>query len=173
MAISLYDATVGSFLRTLHATTKFMDKGAAFCQDGKADPDALVACRIIEDMLPMTFQIRSIYHHSAGAIEGAKSGNFAPPPELNLPDYASLQNHIADAITVLEQVTPDEINSLEGGEVIFRVPNMELPFTTENFLLGFSVPNFFFHVTTAYDLLRMNGVPVGKLDFLGNMPLKQ
>lgn len=173
MAISLYDATVSSFLRTLNATAAFMEKGAVFCQDGNTDPNALVDCRIIEDMLPLQFQIRSIYHHSAGAIEGAKSGNFAPPAELSLPDYRALQNHVADAITTLEQVKPDEINSLEGGEVIFRIPNMELPFTTENFLLGFSIPNFFFHVTTAYDLLRMNGVPIGKLDFIGAMPLKQ
>lgn len=79
---------------------------------------------------------------------------------------------ILDAQKALRQITPEEINAREDGEVIFRFQDFAIPFTTENFLLSFALPNFYFHATTTYDILRMKGVPLGKIDFLGQMRIK-
>ena len=73
---------------------------------------------------------------------------------------------------VVEQAKPEEVNALEGKDVIFSVRDMKLPFKAEGFLMTFSMPNFHFHATTAYDILRSKGVPLGKRDFLGKMKLK-
>ena len=123
-------------------------------------------------MLPFRFQIQSVAHHSVGAIEGVKSGIFRPPSNLPNHDYAGLQALIAGARESLEKIAPETINALEGTDVIFEIRNTKLPFTAAGFLLSFSLPNFYFHATTAYDILRSKGVPVGKRDFLGTLRKK-
>src|SRR3546814_20483136 len=80
---------------------------------------------------------------------------------------------ISDAQEALRQITPEEINRHEDGEVVFRFKDFTLPFTTEHFLLSFALPNFYFHAATAYDILRMKGVPLGKGDYLGQMRSKK
>ncbi len=107
-----------------------------------------------------------------GAIEGAKRGVFAPSVPSAL-DYAGLQNAVAEARAKLQSYTPDEINALDGGEVVFELRDLRLPFTAQDFLLSFSVPNFHFHAATAYDILRMKGAPLGKRDYLGQLRLKR
>ena len=84
-------------------------------------------------------------------------------------DYAGLQKVIADASEALRQLTPAEVNALEGKDVLFQVRDIKLPFKAEGFLLSFSLPNFHFHATTAYDILRMKGVQLGKRDYMGKM----
>jgi hypothetical protein len=79
---------------------------------------------------------------------------------------------VTDAREALEKAKPDEVNSCEGKDVIFSVGDRKIPFTAEGFLQSFSLPNFYFHATTAYDILRNKGVPLGKRDFLGKMKLK-
>jgi hypothetical protein len=79
---------------------------------------------------------------------------------------------VTDAREALQKVKPDEVNGCEGKDVLFQVGELKLPFTAEGFLLSFSLPNFYFHATTAYDILRTKGVPVGKRDFMGKMRLK-
>ena len=76
---------------------------------------------------------------------------------------------MTDAKAGLLALTPDEVNALEGKKVVFRMPNFEIPFTAEGFLMSFSLPNLHFHATTAYDILRANGAPLGKRDYLGAM----
>jgi hypothetical protein len=87
-------------------------------------------------------------------------------PEL---DYAGLQGLVEKAVTELQAVSAEEIDALEGKAVIFKLGDLEIPFTAENFILSFSLPNFYFHATTTYSMLRMAGVPLGKRDFLGTM----
>jgi hypothetical protein len=111
-----------------------------------------------------------VAHHSAGAIAGAKAGAFAPPGPSTA-DYAGLQKLVSDAKATLEQVKADEVNALEGKDVIFSVRDMKMPFKAEGFLMTFSMPNFHFHATTAYDILRSKGVPLGKRDYMGRMKL--
>jgi hypothetical protein len=79
---------------------------------------------------------------------------------------------VTDARNELSVLTPETVNALVGGDVTFRLGDRALPFTTEGFLMSFSLPNFFFHAATAYDILRHKGAPLGKRDFMGKMKLK-
>jgi len=172
MAISLYDCSVASFLQVLGAVQGFMDKGLAHCREAGLDPETIVDTRLHDDMLPFRFQIVSVAHHSKGALEGAQAGLFAPPGAVGDLDYAGLQGLVADARASLQSLSREEVNALEGKDLIFRIGSREMPFTVENFLLSFSTPNLHFHATTAYDILRQSGVPLGKRDYMGQMRLK-
>ncbi len=92
-------------------------------------------------------------------------------PDPSTADYAGLQKLVTDAREALEEITPREVNALEGKDVIFSVRDMKLPFKAEGFLQSFSLPNFHFHATTAYDILRHKGVPLGKRDYMGRLKL--
>jgi hypothetical protein len=87
-------------------------------------------------------------------------------------DYRGLQTKVTDAQAALKALDPDAVNALEGGDVIFQIGQFKMPFTAPGFLLSFSIPNFQFHATTAYDILRSRGVPIGKRDYLGAMRFK-
>ena len=172
MAVQLYDLTVGSYLQTLGAVTSFLDRGAAHCRDNGLDPEEIVETRLWNDMLPFRFQLISVAHHSAGAIDGVKAGAFSPPGERRPLNYAELQGLVGDARSKLAALSRDEVNALEGKDVTFAIGDFKMPFTAENFLMSFSLPNFYFHATTAYDILRSKGVPLGKRDFMGQMRMK-
>ena len=171
MAVSLYDLTVPSYLQTLGAMEGVLSKGAAHYKEKGIDPNEIVETRLFADMLPFRFQIVAVAHHSAGALAGVKAGAFAPPAPSTA-DFAGLQKLVADARASLEKLTPAEVNGYEGKDVLFSVRDIKMPFKAEGFLQTFSLPNFFFHATTAYDILRSKGVPLGKRDFLGKMKLK-
>jgi len=173
MAISLYDVSVVSFLQTLGGVQRFLDKGLEHLKANGIDPASVCASRIYPNMLDFTFQVQSVAHHSADAIEGCKAGEFSPSGPSEPQDYQSLQAMVADAKARLEAETPDEINALEGREVVFKFGDMRLPFTAENFLMSFSLPNLHFHATTAYDILRSKGVPLGKADYTGRLRIKR
>ena len=172
MAISLYEASVTSYLQILGSVAGYLDRGLKHCQEKGIDPESVVATRLYEDMLPFRFQIQSVAHHSRGAAEALLSGKFLPP--LNQPehDYAGLQALVAQARDTLQKMTPAEINAREGADVVFELGAQKLPFTAEGFVLSFSLPNFYFHASTAYDILRTKGVPLGKRHFLGALRMK-
>jgi uncharacterized protein len=172
MATSLYDLSVTSYLQTLGAVAGFLKKGLAHCQESNVDPHEIVETRLHGDMLPLRFQICSVAHHSLGAIEGVKAGVFLPPGQTPPLDYAALQKLVDDTSEGLKALAPAEINALEGKEVIFQLPSRKVPFSAEGFLMSFSLPNFYFHAATAYDILRQKGVPLGKRDFLGQLRIK-
>ena len=172
MAIALYELSVANYLQTLGAVVGFLEKGLAHFTANDVDLDEVVETRLFPDVLPFRFQLQSVAHHSLGAIEGVKKGLFLPPPQAPAYDYRGLQQLVADAREALQKVTPAEVNALEGKDVIFQLRDFKMPFTAEGFLLSFSLPNFYFHATTAYDILRVKGVPIGKRDFLGPMRLK-
>jgi hypothetical protein len=173
MAISLYDVSVTSFLQVLGGVAGFLDRGLSHCHDNGLDPEEIVETRIHGDMLPFRFQIISVAHHSKGALAGAKAGAFYPPGAMPPHTYAELQALVTDAQGSLKALTPEEVNDLEGRDMVFHIGEMKLPFTAEGFLLSFSTPNLHFHATTAYDILRSKGVPLGKRDYMGALRLKR
>jgi len=170
MPTSLYDLSVTSFLQTLGGVEGFLAKGLTHCKEKGIDPESIVETRLFDDMLPFRFQVISVAHHSAGALRGVKAGQFSPSGPMQL-DYAGLQKLVSDARQELEQLKPDEVNALEGKDVTFSVRDIKMPFKAEGFLMSFSLPNFHFHATTAYDILRSKGVPLGKRDYMGRMRL--
>ena len=172
MAISLYDATVANYLQTLEAVVGFLETGREHFKANQVDLDQVVETRLVPDMLPFRFQLQSVAHHSLGAIEGVRKGVFGPPPPAPAYDYPALQTLVGDTLETLRKVTPAEVDALEGKDVAFQIRDFKMPFTAEGFLLSFSLPNFYFHATTAYDILRMKGAPIGKRDFMGPMRLK-
>ena len=101
-----------------------------------------------------------------------KSGVFKPPSPKPPHSYEQLQATVTDTIAALNALSPAEVNALEGKDVVFEFGKMKLPFTTTGFLFSFSLPNFYFHATTAYDILRSKGAPLGKRDFMGSMRMK-
>jgi hypothetical protein len=172
MAFSLYDATVANFLQILGATEALMTKSLAHFTEKGVDPAEIVETRLCADMLPLRFQVVSLAHHSRGAIMAAQNGVFVPPsgqPDL---DYAALQALVTEARTGLAALSPETVNALVDRDVTFKIGDRTLLFTAEGFLMSFSLPNFFFHATTAYDILRHKGAPIGKRDFMGRLKLK-
>jgi uncharacterized protein len=172
MATSLYDLSVASYLQTVGAIAGVLEKGAQHCRETGVDPDELVGVQLFEDMAPFHFQIRSVAHHSVGALEGVKTGLFHPPAAVGPLPYADLMAMVAKTEEVLKAFTPEEVNGWEGKDVSFQIGERKIPFTAEGFILSFSLPNFHFHATTAYDILRMKGVPLGKRNYLGHMRMK-
>jgi len=172
MTLSLYDVSVTSFLQVVGAVEGVLERGLAHCHETDVDPQTMVDARLIETMAPLSFQIRSVEHHSYGAIEAVRSGLAGPPQGGDVVhDFAGLQKLVTDAKAALQAATPDEINALEGKSVTFALPNFKLPFTAEGFLMSFALPNLHFHATTAYDILRMKGAHLGKRDYLGALRL--
>ena len=136
------------------------------------DPEKIVETRLAPDMQPFRFQIISVAHHSRGAIEGVQQGVFSPPSFKTPYDFAGLQGLVTQTSEALSALTPEAVNALGGKDVIFALGERKMPFTAEGFLMSFSLPNFYFHAATAYDILRTNGVPLGKRDFMGRLKLK-
>ena len=124
--------------------------------------------RLREDVLPFHFQVVSTAHHAWGAIQDPE-GEFSPPSFEFDQDYAGLQALIEEARSGLAALDRADVEALEEGNLVFKLGKNEIPFTAKNFLLSFSLPNFYFHATTTYDILRMAGAPVGKMAFLGPM----
>jgi uncharacterized protein len=172
MSTSLYDLTVANYLQTLGAVAGCLEKGREFCAGKGTDPNELVEARLFEDMLPLRFQVLSVAHHSLGAVEGLKAGVFSPPREAGPLDYAGLQTLMAATTAALQRFDAAEINGWQGRDMAFKMRDRVVPFTAEGFIQSFSLPNFYFHAATAYDILRMKGVPLGKRDFMGRLRLK-
>lgn len=172
MSTNLYALCVPSYLQTLGAVAGFLEKGRLHCQSAGIDPKDLVELRLAPDMLPFRFQIVSVLHHSLGTIQALESGRFGPPKDGGL-DYAGLQKQVAEAQETLKGLSAADIDRHAGRDVLFQLGDMKLPFVAEDFVLSFSLPNFYFHAATAYDILRMKGAPLGKGDFLGAMRMKR
>jgi len=175
MPISLYDALVPSWLQIAQAVRGLLDKAEGWCAEKGVAESEILNARLADDMFPLTFQIASVANHSFGAIKGARAGVFSPVPPATPPaSIADLKAILDDAIAGLKQVTAEEMEGFIGRDMRFSVPahGIEMPFTAENYLLSFAQPNFYFHATTAYDILRARGVELGKRDFLGAVRIK-
>jgi hypothetical protein len=167
MPISLYDAVVPSNLQILRAVDALLTKAEAFsAEHGRAEGD-LIDARLAPDMLPFGYQVKSCVAHSTGAVAGVRAGLFEPDLTPWPTDFAGLHAAIQGAIAELSAMDAAEFEALGENDTLFAFGEMKLPFTGASFLLSFSQPNFYFHATTAYAILRHNGVPLGKMDFLG------
>jgi uncharacterized protein len=172
MTVPLYEFSVSNYLQTLGAVGAFLDKARAHFREAGVALEEIVETRLYPDMLPFRFQVQSVVHHSVGAIEGLRQGVFRPPSDLPQHGYEELQKLVADARETLQKVAPEPLNARAGADMVFEIRGTKVPFTTEGFVLSFSLPNFYFHATTAYDILRSKGAPLGKRDYLGRMRLK-
>ena len=164
MATELYDLTVPVFTRALKALSGLLDKAVEHA--GAAGADALLSNRLIEDMHPLVKQVQI-------ACDGPKlcvarlSGVEAPVNEDTETTIPQLKARIAATLEWIASVPREAIDGQEDRDVVLKFPGGEWPFKGQAYVIGFALPNFFFHVTTAYDLLRQAGVPLGKRDFLG------
>jgi hypothetical protein len=173
MPISLYDATAGHFIQQLGALEHFLGRGAKHFTEAGIDPAKVVETRLHETMLPFRYQVEASIGHSVSALEATKSGMFKPPYGSKDADYAALQKAVSEAKAVIEKITPASIDEAHGRDVAFVLsPERKLVFEAQDFLMTFSLPNFYFHVSMAYAILRAAGVPLGKKDFIGRTKLK-
>jgi uncharacterized protein len=169
MATSLYDLSVPTFLQTVKSMGGFLDLAVSHCAATRADPDDFVRARLFNDMAPFHFQIEAAWHHAVWGLEAVKTGVFAPPALVGPVPFGDLQAMISKAETALESLTPDEVNSWAGKDLDLQIGPRTLAFTSETLILSFSLPNFYFHAVTAYDILRTRGVPLGKRDYEGRL----
>jgi uncharacterized protein len=169
MATSLYDLSVPTFLQTVKAVGGFLDRAAKHCAETGADPNDFVLARLFDHMAPFHFQIEAAWHHSVWGLEAVKTGVFGPPALVGPVPFADLRAMISKAETALEAFTPDEVNSWAGKDLDLQIGPRRLAFTSETLILSFSLPNFYFHAVTAYDILRTRGVPLGKRDYEGRL----
>jgi len=175
MSISLYDALVPSWLQILQSVRGLLDKTESWAAEQGLTESEILNARLIDDMLPLSFQIAAVANHSHGAVEGVRKGIYSPNPSAKAPAaIADLKALIDAAIEGLNAVTAEEMEGFIGRDMRFSLPamNLDLPFTAENYFLSFAQPNFYFHATTAYDILRGMGVELGKANFLGPVRIK-
>jgi hypothetical protein len=167
MSISMYTASVPVFTRTLGNMLKWLDKAEAHAQARKFDPAVYLTLRLAPDMLPLPAQIR-IAADAAKACAARLAGVDAPVFEDDETTLAQLRERIQKTLAYLETMTAKAIDGSEEREIVIPARNREpRRFKGEFYLKHWALPNFFFHATTLYALLRHNGVDIGKTDFLG------
>ncbi|WP_416908911.1 MAG: DUF1993 domain-containing protein [Polymorphobacter sp.] len=171
MSMDLFQAFVPTARQIVQAGQAVLDKGEAFCAERGMAPETLIETRLAPDMAALPFQVFSVAHHSAGAIAGVRAGVFKPArPEAGL-DFSGLKALLQGADAVLAAVTADEMAALSDKPMVFSIGDRQMPFVAADFLLSFSQPNFFFHASMLYGILRHAGVGLGKIDFLGRLRL--
>lgn len=173
MTLSLYEAIVPSTLQVLGSVDGLLDKAQGFANERGVSAADAIDWRLAPDMLPFGYQVKSCADHSVGAIEGTRAGSFSPSMKPWPTDWAGLKALIANAIATLHGIDRAEFDALAGADTHFRMGEMALPFAGAQFLLSFSQPNFYFHATTAYAILRKEGVALGKRDFLGKLRVRR
>jgi hypothetical protein len=169
MSITLYAATIPSQLQILHSIARLIDKAEEYCTAHNLPPEDIIQARIAPDMFPFAYQVKSVAGHSIGAIQGVRKGSFSPDLSALPETFAEMRILITDAIAALEAIDPAELESFIGQDMKFEFRDMVMEFDADQFLLSFSQPNFYFHAVTAYDILRMKGLEVGKRDFNGRV----
>ena len=169
MSYSLYAAIVPSYLQVLRGSLSWLAKAEHFAAaEGRTEAEMMDA-RLAPDMLPFNRQVRGFAMHAQGGIEGAIGGVFSPDPTPAPTTFAGLNERVATAIGALEALDPVAVDALEGKPMRFIIGSTNLPFLADQFLLSFSQPNFFFHTTTAYAILRNLGMTIGKMDYLAHL----
>jgi uncharacterized protein len=166
MSLSLYDITVPVFLRNFANLTEILKKGEAFADEKGIAHKELLEARLVEDMYPLTAQIQRASDSAkftavrVGQVESVSMAD----EEVT---FADLHARIEKTVAFLNTVDPASMANREDAEVILTTRNGSKTFTGAGYVLNFALPNFYFHVTTAYAILRHKGVPVGKMDYIG------
>ena len=162
----MYQASAPRFINVLRNLTVLLDKAEAHCTAKKIDPVALTTFRLYPDMFPLTRQVQIACDTAKGAV-ARLAGAEIPKHEDTEQTFADLKARIARTLDFIESVRAERIDGSEEKEVVLAMRSGERRFTGMQYLLGFAYPNFYFHVTTAYNILRHNGVEIGKQDFIG------
>ena len=166
MSISIYDVSIPIFTLSLTNLSAILDKAASHEQSKKVDPKVIPQARLIVDMLPLSAQIQIACDTAKGAA-ARLAGVEVPKHEDTEATLAELKARVAKTLDFIKTIKPEQLQGAETREIVLKFPQTTLKFTGINYLTNFVLPNFFFHVTTAYALLRKNGVDLGKRDFLG------
>ncbi|MEJ0065767.1 MAG: DUF1993 domain-containing protein [Caulobacteraceae bacterium] len=162
----MYDVSVPVLVRGLGNLSNLLEKGLASAQARDIDPAVLVAARLAPDMHPLSRQVQIASDSAKGAasrLAGVDNPSW-PDTETTFPE---LQARIKQTIDYLQAFKPEQFEGSESKSVILPSSGGEMKLTGQEFLFGFALPNFFFHVTMAHAILRHNGVPIGKADYLG------
>ena len=162
MSSLLYQATVPVFVQTLGALDAIIDKAAAH----KIDPAVLLASRLRPDMLPLVRQCQ-IVCDNAKNMTGRLAGAEIPRYEDTEASFGEIKARIAKALAFIDGVNPADIAAGENREIVFPIGPNKMKMKGADYIFHFALPNFYFHLTTAYGILRHNGVDIGKRDFLG------
>lgn len=168
MSISLYDAFVPGCQQILAGLSTVLGKGEAYASENGIDPAELIEARLAEDMWNLPWHVRACWMHSAYAVERLELGEFTPDFTSLPKDFGEMRAMIEDAQNGLSKVTAEQLDDAADKPVAFVMGGRTLmTLTGQNMLLSFNQPNVYFHATTFYDILRMKGVPLGKMDFMG------
>jgi uncharacterized protein len=166
MFLSLYDISVPVFLRAFRNLSDILEKASAFADEKGIPHSELLEARLFSDMAPLTAQIQRA--SDTAKFTAIRVGQVENVPMADTEtSFDDLQARIAATVAFLDKVPPKAMERRETAEIVLKLGNLSKTFTAREYLLAFVLPNFFFHVTTAYDLLRHKGVPIGKLDFIG------
>ena len=168
MTISMYTASVPRFSNTLKSLSEILTKAQAHAEARKIDPAVLLGARLYPDMFAFTRQVQIACDGPKGCV-ARLAGIEVPKHEDFETTFPELQQRIAKVVSFIESVPAEKIDGSEERRIVIPVRNEELVFTGLQYLTGFVIPNFYFHVTTAYGILRHNGVELGKRDFLGKI----
>ena len=166
MTISMYQASAPRFVNTLNNLSALLDKAAAHCDAKKIDPAALTTFRLYPDMFPLNRQVH-IACDAAKNVMARLAGVEVPKHEDVEQTFPELKARIAKTIAFIQTIKPAQVDGSEEKEIALKIGGSDMKFKGMECLLGFAQPNFYFHVTTAYDILRHNGVELGKRDFMG------
>jgi uncharacterized protein len=166
MSISLYDVSIPIFTLSLNNLSAILDKAESHGEAKKVDPKVIPQARLIVDMLPLTSQVQIACDTAKGAA-ARLAGVPVPKHEDTEATLAELKTRVAKTLDFIKTIKPEQLQGAETREIVLQLPQATLKFNGLNYLTNFALPNFFFHVTMAYALLRKNGVDLGKRDFLG------
>jgi hypothetical protein len=166
MALTMYTASVPVLIRGLGNLSGLLDKGLASAEARDIDPAVLIGARLAPDMHPLSRQVQIASDSAKGAaarLAGAEVPSFADTEST----FPELKARIQKTIDYLQTLKAEQFEGADAKTITLPSPGGEMKFSGQDFLLGFALPNFFFHVTTAHAILRHNGVPIGKMDYLG------
>ena len=166
MSISMYEVSLPIFTLSLNNLSAILDKAESHAEAKKVDPKVLPQARLIVDMLPLSNQIQIACDTAKGAA-ARLAGIPIPKHEDTEATIPELKARIAKTLDFIKTVNPEQLQGSETRQIVLEFPQSTLKFNGVNYLTNFVLPNFFFHMTMAYALLRKNGVDLGKRDFLG------
>ncbi len=168
MALSMYQASVPAYTQMLKTLSAVLKKAEAHAEAKKIDPSIFVNARLYPDMAPLARQIQIATDQVKGGLSRL-AGTEPPSWSDTETTFEELQARIKKALDFAASMKPEQIDGSEGRDIVLKVGGNDMPFKGQVFLINFSLPNFYFHVVTAYDILRHNGVEIGKRDFLGSI----
>jgi len=166
MTISMYQASAPRLANSLKNLSAILDKAAAHAEAKKIDPAVLLSTRLYPDMLPLLRQVQIASDSAKGAV-ARLAGVEVPKYEDTEETIADLKQRLAKTIDFVSSFKPAQIDGSEEKDIHLKLGQREVDWKGMQYLLGFALPNFYFHVVTAYDILRHSGVEIGKRDFIG------